>query len=244
MKLTVIGCWGGYPKVNEASTGYLLEHDGFRLLIDCGSGVLSKLQQYVDPTDLDACIVTHYHADHIADIGVLQHALIVQKYLQPMVRNLPIYGHQLDEQAFRKLTYKDITTGKAYDPSQTLRIGPFTISFLPTVHPVPCFAFRIEAAGKIFVFTGDSAFQDSFIEFAKDANLLLCECNFYANMDGGNAGHMNSKDAGTLAAAANVKQLVLTHLPQYGIIENLVTEAGEYYDGRIHLAEGGQVWEI
>jgi ribonuclease BN (tRNA processing enzyme) len=81
LKLTIIGPWGGYPKVNEASAGYILEHDGFNLLIDCGSGVLSKLQQYIKPTDLDACIISHYHPDHNADIGVLQHALLIDMYL-------------------------------------------------------------------------------------------------------------------------------------------------------------------
>lgn len=41
MKVTVIGCWGGYPAAKEASSGYLLEHDGYKILMDCGSGVLS-----------------------------------------------------------------------------------------------------------------------------------------------------------------------------------------------------------
>ena len=47
MKLTIIGFWGGYPKKNGASSGYLLEHDGFNLLIDCGSGVLAKMQNMI-----------------------------------------------------------------------------------------------------------------------------------------------------------------------------------------------------
>ena len=81
MKLTVIGHWGGYPKQNEASSGYLLSHNGFHLLIDCGSGVLSQLQNYMQPEDIDAVIISHYHPDHIADIGVLQHARLIKKFL-------------------------------------------------------------------------------------------------------------------------------------------------------------------
>lgn len=82
MKLTVIGHWGGYPKMGEASSGYLLEHKGFKLLVDCGSAVLSQLQYYLKPTELDAVIVSHYHPDHVADIGVLQHALLIGKYTE------------------------------------------------------------------------------------------------------------------------------------------------------------------
>ena len=47
MQVTIIGHWGGYPKVDEASSGYLVEHEGFQLLLDCGSGVLSKLQKFI-----------------------------------------------------------------------------------------------------------------------------------------------------------------------------------------------------
>ncbi|CAM3652733.1 MBL fold metallo-hydrolase [Mesobacillus zeae] len=239
MKLTIVGCWGGYPKKNEASTGYLLEHDGFRLLIDCGSSVLSKLQNFIAPEDLDAVILSHYHPDHIADIGVLQHARLIQGFLGTNLPTLPIYGHSLNDREFSKLTYKKVTKGIAYDPDGTLEIGPFTIRFLRTAHPVPCFAMRIEAGDKVLVFTGDTSFKDEFIPFSKNADLLLCECNFYGDRDGKGAGHMNSFDGGTLATAANVSGLVLTHLPHYGELGQLVKEASERYTGPIRLAEEG-----
>ena len=44
MKMTVVGFWGGFPEAGEATSGYLFEHDGFLLLVDCGSGVLAQLQ--------------------------------------------------------------------------------------------------------------------------------------------------------------------------------------------------------
>jgi len=241
MKLTVIGFWGGYPKVNGATSGYLLEEEGFRLLIDCGSGVISKLQNYISPLDLDACIISHYHADHIADIGVLQHALIVQKFITKHNRKIDIYGHPYESYEFEKLTYKDVTKGIPYEPEKTLHIGPFTVTFLKTIHSVECYAFRIEAGGKTLVYTADSAYQEAMIDFAKGADLLLSECNFYAHMDGSKAGHMNSLEAGRIAKEASVGKLILTHLPHAGNLEDLVREAGEIYNGPISLAEEGQV---
>lgn len=237
LKLTVIGFWGGYPKVNAASTGYLLEHDGFKVLIDCGSGVLAKLQNVVEPEELDAVIISHYHPDHIADIGVLQHARLIQGYLGKTMANLPIYGHEFDPAEYQKLTYKDITKGIAYRPDERLQIGPFQVSFLKTDHPVPCYAMRFETDGKVLVFTGDSAYKEEFITFSRNADVILCECNFYAHQDGKSAGHMNSLDAGRLAEAAKAKQLILTHLPHYGNLDDLIREASREYSGIIRLAD-------
>jgi ribonuclease BN (tRNA processing enzyme) len=96
---------------------------------------------------------------------------------------------------------------------------------------------RIEAAGKAIVYTADSSFKDEFIKFSRSADLLLCECNFYGHQNGKSAGHMNSIDAGTLAQKADVKQLILTHLPHYGSIAELITEAASEFKGIIRLAE-------
>ncbi len=239
MKLTVIGQWGGYPKVNEASTGYLLEHGTYKLLIDCGSAVLSKMQNFVQPEDLNAVIISHYHPDHVADIGVLQHALIIGKYMDKNIQTLSIYGHQEDESGFQSLNFQDVTKAVPYNPRETLQIGPFSITFLKTKHPVPCYAMRIEAENQVIVYTADTSYIESLNEFAKGADVLLCECNFYGDMDGSGAGHMNSYDAGNLAHIAGAKRLVLTHLPQYGDLEQLKSEAAEKFSGEVMLAYYG-----
>ncbi|MBM7653746.1 MBL fold metallo-hydrolase [Neobacillus cucumis] len=237
MKLTVIGYWGGYPKKNAASSGYLLEHEGFRLLLDCGSGVLSKLQNIIQPGEIDAVILSHYHSDHIADIGVLQHARLIQGFLGNDLPTLPIYGHTFDQPEFGKLTYKSITKGVGYEPTTVLSVGPYQISFLRTNHPVPCFAMRVVAGGKTVVYTGDSSYKEEFIEFSHNADVLLCECNFYGNQSGKSAGHMNSIEAGQLAEKAKVKQLILTHLPHYGNLDDLMAEASGEFGGTTKLAE-------
>lgn len=237
MKLTIIGYWGGYPGKNGASSGYLLEHNGFKLLLDCGSGVLLKLQNIVQPEELDAVILSHYHSDHIADIGVLQHARLIQGMLGKTMSRLPIYGHPFNQTEFSRLSFKQMTAGIAYDPDTVLTAGPFHISFLKTEHPVSCYAMRIEADGKTLVYTGDGAFTDELIDFSKEADLCLCECNFYGNQEGKPAGHMNSIEAGELAQKAAVKQLCLTHLPHYGNFQQLLGEAATKYPGIIKLAD-------
>jgi ribonuclease BN (tRNA processing enzyme) len=73
---------------------------------------------------------------------------------------------------------------------------------------------------------------------------LLCECNFYKGQNGQGAGHMTSIDAGTLAHEANVKKLILTHLPQFGELEQLIAEAKSKYEGPVELASEGLMIEI
>ncbi|PFG07138.1 MBL fold metallo-hydrolase [Bacillus sp. es.034] len=244
MKLTVIGQWGGYPKAGEASTGYLLESNGFKLLIDCGSGVLSQLQHHTEATELDAVLLSHYHPDHVADIGVLQHALLIQYFLGKYKGTLPVYAHREDPQGFNALTYKNLMTAHEYTEDSSLSIGPFTVTFVKSKHPVPCYGMRIEADGKSLFYTADSAFREEFISFGQDADMLLCECNFYGEMDASNAGHMTSLDAGKLAQKTGARNLILTHLPHFGDLEQLIIEAKTIYRGNVSLAKKDMVVEI
>ncbi|MED1124383.1 MBL fold metallo-hydrolase [Bacillus atrophaeus] len=242
MKVTVIGCYGGFPAAHEATSGYLFQSGDYSLLVDCGSAVLSKLFAYVPAEELDAVILSHYHHDHIADIGPLQFAKQVGSFLGKGKEALPIYGHDADIEQFQRLTYKSHTKGMAYQPDQPLTAGPFTITFLKTVHPVVCYAMRITDGIHTVVYTADSSYQDSFIPFAKDADLLISECNFYADQDGKSVGHMNSLEAGRIAERAGAKELLLTHLPHFGVHERLRDEAKTVYHGNVDIAKSGLVW--
>lgn len=241
MKVTVVGFWGAYPAMGEASSCYLIQKDGFNLLVDCGSGALSQLPKYMDPYDLDAVVLSHYHTDHIADIGVLQHLIKVQNLIRNEKRSLKIYGHAEDQTNFDDLTSSD-TKGIAYLPSETLRLGPFTIDFLKTVHSVPCYAMRITDGEKTVVYTADSAYQETFIPFSKNADLLITDCNFYAGQDAAKAGHMTSEEGARMADQAEVKTLLLSHHPHFGEREQLVNEASQLFSGEILLAKTGLQW--
>ena len=242
MKLTVIGCWGGFPAPGGATASYILEKDGFVLLIDAGSGSLSHVQQFVPMDELDAVIISHYHHDHVADIGVLQYGWLVDMYVTGRKNVLPIYGHTYDALAFEQLT-SERTKGIAYDPDDSLHVGPFTIEFLETNHPVPCYGMRITGGGQTVVYTADTAYTDELASFAQGADLLIADCNLYAHQDGTHAGHMTSKECGIVARNAQVKELLLSHLPQFGSHDDLYKEAQKEYSGTIHLATLGFIWK-
>ncbi|UFU00511.1 MBL fold metallo-hydrolase [Radiobacillus kanasensis] len=242
MKLTVIGFWGAYPEAGGATSSYLLEKEGFSLLIDCGSGALSRLQAFKPVKDLDAVLLSHYHQDHIADIGVLQYAWLVQNAIHGTKDVLPIYGHQDDPEGFDKLNH-DYTKAIAYNPKKALEVGPFTITFIPTKHPVPCYAMRITDGEKVIVYTADSSYKQEFIDFVQSADLLITDCNFYEDQDGSKAGHMTSKEGAEIANQASVNALLLSHLPHHGTHDQLSSEARKYFSGSIELAYEGYTFK-
>ncbi|QHE51367.1 MBL fold metallo-hydrolase [Pontibacillus sp. HMF3514] len=243
MKVTVNGFWGGYPGAYGATSSYIVESNGFTLLVDCGSGALSRLQPKMDVMDIGAVIISHYHFDHIADIGVMQYAWKVQNILRETERQLPIYGHQEDMESFQALTHER-TQGYAYDPTKPIQIGPFTIRFMKTDHPVPCYAMRISNGYKDIVYTADSSYKEEFIEFSKGADLLITDSNFYDGMDGSGPGHMTSTECAHIAKEAGVKELWLSHLPHFGTVSDLQEQAEQVFDGTVMLADGGLTWEV
>ena len=68
MKVTVLGCSGSVPGPDSPASGYLIEADGYRLVLDLGHGAFGALQRYVAPTDVDAIVISHLHADHCIDL--------------------------------------------------------------------------------------------------------------------------------------------------------------------------------
>lgn len=245
MIIRVIGCWGGYPAKGGATASYIVEKDDFVLAIDMGSGALSSLQKYYDINDLDAVILSHYHHDHVADIGVLQYAKLVQTYITNTDTVLPIYGHLEDEENFQRLNH-DQTKAVGYDPSQALTIGSFKITFLRTEHPVPCYGMRVTDGENTFVYTADTAYVERWAHFIKDAHMLIADCNFYASQSESAkaSGHMTSSEAATIARDAGVRDLILSHLPQYGDREKLAEEAKCIFSGNVLLAYEGLTWKL
>ena len=64
MRLTVLGGAGAYPGAGLACSGYLVEHDGFRLLIAPGFAPTPILLEQLGAHQLDAVYVSNAHTDH------------------------------------------------------------------------------------------------------------------------------------------------------------------------------------
>jgi ribonuclease BN (tRNA processing enzyme) len=212
-------------------------------LLDCGSGVLTLLQNYIDLERLDAVVLSHYHWDHIADIGCLQYASRVLMDLGKRDQPLHIYGHTEDDY-FNRLTYLSYCEARSYTTDSRLKLADLSFTFSRNVHPDPCFSMRIEENGKVLVYIADTEWTDNLVKIAQDADLLVCESSLYDEYIGRIPGHLTSGEAGAVAGAGSVKKLVLNHLPHFGDHRMLVEQARNKFDGPVELAETGKAWQI
>ena len=70
MRLTIIGCSGSFPGPDSPASCYLLEAEGFRMLIDLGNGALGVLTAARRGLfGIDAICLSHLHADHCLDLA-------------------------------------------------------------------------------------------------------------------------------------------------------------------------------
>lgn len=241
MKLTVIGFWGAYPGKNEATSCFLIEEGNTKIILDCGSGAVAQLQNFVNLNDINAVVISHYHHDHIADIGVLIYSRVVDINLNQTEMPLAIYAHREDEDSFQKLAKPPYTNVQSYDSTTPIFIGPLTIYFQKTTHPAPCYAMKVYSTetDKSFVYTADTTYEETLIPFSMNTDLMIAETSFYADQSAGGFGHMNSVDVANLANQSQAKSLLLSHLPHFGDHQQLVDEVAARYKENVAMAKTG-----
>ena len=75
MRLTVLGSGSPEPYARRASSGYLIETGGTKILFDCGGGVVGRLLEAgIAPAEIDYLFFSHLHSDHMMDYARLIHA--------------------------------------------------------------------------------------------------------------------------------------------------------------------------
>ena len=231
IKVVVIGESGGTPLAGGATSCYLVEADGYPVLLDIGSGALSLLQKIHSFDSIDDIIISHFHSDHVADAGVAIYSRLIAMQLGRHVH--PLRFHAMEK---RELEIPPYSSAVIIDEGITEKIGPFSVSYIRTVHPVPCLAVKLSYEGKSVVYTADGAFSGKIAEFSSSSDILIAECSFYPGMGSPESGHMDVNDAVRLAAAASPGKLVVSHLPVYGNRNEILDSIKERWNGEVILA--------
>ena len=248
MRLTIIGCSGSFPGPESPASSYLLEAEGFRLLIDLGNGALGVLQRHAELFSIDAVCLSHLHADHCLDLCSYW---VARRYVPGGPRPpIPVYA---PDRAAERLTLAhglepgpgiaDAFTFSTLGPG-TRRIGPFQVTTERMNHPVETYGFRIEHGGRVLAYSADTGPCDSLGVLARGADLLLCEASFLTGESDRTDLHLTGRQAGLAAEQAGVRHLVLTHLVAWNDKQRSFGEARETFTGALSLAASGQTFEL
>jgi ribonuclease BN (tRNA processing enzyme) len=252
VKVTVVGCSGSFAGPESAASCYLVEaeHEGrtWRVLLDLGNGALGALQRFVDPTTIDAVLVSHLHPDHYFDIAGLY---VLWRYHPGGPRPpIPVWGPKgIGRQSARAYGLRREPGMSAefdfheYSP-RPICFGPFRIRTVQVAHPVTAYALRVECGGRVVVYSGDTGPCQELVDIAAGADLLLAESAFVESGDNPVDLHMTGKQAGAAAAEAGVQRLVLTHIPPWHDPHVCLAEAQEAYAGPLELAASGSTYTL
>ncbi|MFI1013273.1 MBL fold metallo-hydrolase [Streptomyces sp. NPDC020965] len=250
MKLTVVGCSGSFPSAESACSSYLVEADGFRLLLDMGNGALGELQRHIGLYDLDAIFLSHLHADHCIDMC----GYFVARYYRHTGGRcgaIPVYGPEGTEQRLTT-AYADTPSPSAMSEVfdfHTLKpgsfdIGPFSVRTERVAHPVEAYGVRLEHGGRTLTYSGDTGVCETLHELAEGADLFLCEASFTHGKEDVPGLHLNGREAGEQARDAEVGRLVLTHIPPWTDAARNLADARAVYRGPAEIARTGTVYEV
>ena len=243
MRVTFLGTGAAMPTGERFQTGILVQEDGRTLLVDCGCGVLHRLQQSgVGYENVSSVLLTHHHLDHVADLLPLLKArwLAGEEHLEivgPQGTKALVDGllsvHEYMQDRL-DLQVREVVPGE-------FSVAGFDVSAYETRHSLPCLAYRFDDR---FTFSGDSEAFAGLANFADGSAILAHDCSFPDDVEVSN--HPTPAKLGRELAGCEIGRVYLTHLYPHtnGRHTEMRESIAEHYDGDVRFAEDLQTISI
>lgn len=283
LRVTVLGSGSPVTRRNQASAGMLVETgDGQIFVMDLGSGALANLTSLEIPQRrLTKVFLTHLHCDHWADLANLYAMTMIYGRTVPLEiwgpsGSRPELGTAAWGDAFQRAMAWDIESRRGKSASgdgDQLVVHEFDyrtpawiydadgvrIKAFPALHcidgPV---SYRLEWAGRTFVFSGDTKPNRFLVEHGQDADLMVHEAFLPAELHSLRSGldlessqrivnglHSPPRAAGLTFAKTRPKLAVMYHLrmndgDEVAVLDDLRRE----YSGPVVIARDLLVFNI
>lgn len=220
VKVTFAGTGDAFSSSGRLNTCILVETPDICFAIDFGASSLVALNALGIPHNrIDVILLTHHHADHWAGVpSLLMDAMLGAKRQTPITiagprdtrARLPVLQEALYPGS-RGMTPKFDVDVVDMDMLTPHDIRGLTVTTYPALHTEAAnpTSIRVEAAGKIIAYTGDSAWTEHIPELARGADLFISECYFHEKQV---PFHMNYPDLREHRDELEAKRMVLTHM--------------------------------
>jgi ribonuclease BN (tRNA processing enzyme) len=220
VRLLVIGCSPAWPNAGGAQSGYLVEGDGRRLLLDCGPGVLARLRANDGGWPrVDAVAITHFHLDHWGDLvpWIFGGAFGPGRGTPRPELWLPPGGHERLRQHGERMSFvgqiDDAFDVHEYADDVTFGAAGFEVTPHRLDHYSELtFGLRVQNHAGTLAYSGDTGPSHRLVELAKDADLFLCEATL-REPEPAERGHLTEDEALEAFRASGAKRLVVIHRP-------------------------------
>lgn len=187
MKLTVVGSGDAFCAGGALHSCNLLEHAAGKIMLECGPGVLAGMKRLgISTSAPDAVLVSHLHGDHFGGVPFL---FLEYLFENPRQRPLTLIGPPtILERSFALYAalYRELQSFELPFAIEVIELSPgsrasaagFEIEAFEVPHNAEPFAlgYRVVSPEGTFLFSGDSAWTDAFVEKSRDTDLFLCEC--------------------------------------------------------------------
>ena len=243
LELFVAGAGPAYTdRAGATGAAYLVRHGSSAILLDLGQGSLPRLVGEIDPTDLDAVVISHLHPDHFIDLVALRHFL---RYGLDPPRRLRVLAPAGLAGRLDGLHAEPGFTAQALDCTNLaegpLMLGDLRVDARLVTHTAESYAFRVAAPGADhgLVYSGDCGKAADLAPLIHPGDALLCEVSFGPGPVPDGVNHLDGPAVGELAATAGAGRVLLTHL-QMGYSEAATIESvRSRFDGPVELVEPG-----
>jgi len=239
--VTFVGSGDAFGSGGRFQTCILVDAPGTRFVIDFGASSLVALNKMgIDHNTIETIVLTHLHGDHCGGIPfILTDAMLGAKRQSP----LTIVGPRETEKklvainealmpGMNNMAPKFDLNYVEIDVMNSTQIGNLKITNFPANHTGQTnpTSVRVEVAGKIISYTGDSAWTKHMPKVAEDADLFICECYYYEKPI---RFHMNYQDIKAHSDDLRAKRTVLTHFSREMMLNKDSIPEETAYDGLV-----------
>ena len=212
-----IGTGDAFGSGGRRNSAILLRDYGRTLLLDCGPTTLVGLKALgIDPLEIDAIAVSHFHGDHAAGVPFL---LLDYRYGTPRSRPLQILGppgiqervelitraYCYDDESPYALRFGEFVVGSALQ-LDGFKITPFAAYHHPETRP---HMLRVETGGRSVFFSGDTGWHDELPQTVAEVDLFISEATEFSE---GFEYHLSHERLQKERARFRCHEMILTHL--------------------------------